>query len=402
MLDTPTPDPEIYLHTPERDQAENAPISDAVEKDDRLRSVDEVSGIQGDILSGVKGLEEGKEGEVEVGEENDSEAEVLEGEVESILDEPAEAPERLPLPMLGRIADEDPEHVAGFVSIIGRPNAGKSTLLNALLGQKLSAVTFKAQTTRHRIFGIDSGAKHQIVYSDTPGILEASYELHRQMMSYVRESLEDADILIMLVDANEQLREEQLEALPALLKRADAPIYLVLNKTDICEAERLAAHRAYYQKILKVDRCYEISALTEKGVAELRADILAGLPHHPPYFDTEQLSDRSERFFASELIREQIFLNYREEVPYACEVVIEAFKEEETIIRVRAEVLVERTSQKGIIIGAGGEALKKTATEARLAMEAFFNKKIFLEVFVKVKPDWRNQKAILRQLGYGS
>ncbi len=292
-------------------------------------------------------------------------------------------------------------HRAGFVSLLGRPNAGKSTLLNAFMGEKLSAVTYKAQTTRHRIFGIYNTEQEQIVFSDTPGVLDANYELHRMMMSAVKESLEDADLLLLLLDATRPA--EDAEAVATLLaKKRRSALYVVINKADKATPEQLASLAKWAEQNAKPDRTYTISALENTGVQALLADVKAALPEHPPYFDKEQLSDKTERFFASEILREKIFLNYREEIPYASEAVIEAFKEEETIIRIRAEVLVERPTQKGILIGKGGEALKKTATEAREEMEKFFAKKVFLEVFVKVKPDWRNERTMLRRLGYGS
>lgn len=294
-------------------------------------------------------------------------------------------------------------HRSGFVSLLGRPNAGKSTLLNAFMGEKLSAVTYKAQTTRHRIFGIYNTDEEQIVFSDTPGVLESAYELHRLMMTAVRESLEDADLLLLLLDATRPPDDAQA-VVKLLARKREAPLYVIINKIDAEKTSKtqITELRAWAEENLKPERIYEISALEGTGVEALMADVKEAMPIHPPYFDKEQLSDRTERFFASEIIREKIFLNYREEVPYACEVVVEAFKEEETIIRVRAEIFVERPTQKGILIGKGGEALKKTATEAREEMEKFFAKKIFLEVFVKVKPDWRNERTMLRRLGYGS
>ena len=295
-------------------------------------------------------------------------------------------------------------HRAGFVSLLGRPNAGKSTLLNAFMGEKLSAVTYKAQTTRHRIFGIYNTDEEQIVFSDTPGVLESAYELHRLMMTAVRESLEDADLLLLLLDATRPPDDSQA-VVDLLARKREAPLYVIINKIDNKEKtnpEKIKALREWAEVQLLPERMYEISALENTGVAELMVDVKAAMPEHPAYFDKEQLSDKTERFFASEILREKIFLNYREEIPYASEVVIEAFKDEENIIRIRSEILVERPTQKGIIIGKSGEALKKTATEAREEMEKFFGKKIFLEVFVKVKPDWRNEKNMLRRLGYGS
>lgn len=302
------------------------------------------------------------------------------------------------LPTPETTQDEAAPHRAGFVSLVGRPNAGKSTLLNALMGEKLSAVTYKAQTTRHRIFGIFSESDLQIVYSDTPGILEASYELHKQMMRFVHESLDDSDLLLLLVDVSDPKEAE--DPILKMVARAQVPVFLILNKMDADKKGSVDEVEKRILEWLTPAQTFRVSALTGEGVSELKDAIIARMPEHPPYFDKEQLSDRTERFFASEIIREKIFTNYRQEVPYACDVVVEAFKEEETIIRIRAEILVERQTQKGIIIGKAGEALKKTGTEARLELEKFFNKKIFLELYVRVKPDWRNHKAILRQLGY--
>ena len=301
-------------------------------------------------------------------------------------------------PYIAPDADYGPGHKAGFVSIIGRPNAGKSTLLNALMGEKLSAVTYKAQTTRHRIFGIYSTEDEQIVFSDTPGILESTYELHKSMMRFVHESLEDAEILLLLLDATKPNAE--VDPIIEVVKRATSPVYLILNKMDMVTGKDADALELRAREWVTPKRVYRISALDGTGVASLLHDIREAMPYHPPYFDKEQLSDRTERFFASEIIREKIFLNYKQEIPYSCEVVIAEFKDQPEIIRIRAEILVERMTQKGIIIGKAGEALKKVGTEARIEMETFFGKKVFLETYVRVKPDWRNHKGVLRQLGY--
>ena len=289
-------------------------------------------------------------------------------------------------------------HRAGFVSILGRPNAGKSTLLNAIMGEKVSAVTYKAQTTRHRIFGIYSTDTEQIVFSDTPGMLEANYGLHRSMMRFVHESLEDADLLLLLVDATQPGQAQ--EALFDILKKTEAPIWLLINKIDEAKHLQIATLREALALRLPIARTFEISALHKTGMEELVPAIIDAMPEHPAFFDKEQLSDKSERFFASEIIREKIFINYQQEIPYSCEVVIEEFKDTPEIIRIRSEIYVERLSQKGILIGKKGEALKVTATQARLEMEQFFGKKVFLETYVRVKEDWRNQKHILRSLGY--
>ena len=290
-------------------------------------------------------------------------------------------------------------HKAGFVSIVGKPNAGKSTLLNALMGEKVAAVTYKAQTTRHRIFGMYNTEDEQIVFSDTPGMLEAGYGLHKRMMAYVRQSLEDADLLLLVIDAAKPL-PDPTDDLWRLLNKPDAPLHLVLNKADEAEPGQLKAAQKLAEAQLPVAATHIISALNGDGVPALLETVRTAMPEHPAYFDKEQLSDRSERFFAAEILREKIFLNYREEIPYATAVVIEAFQDGEDMLRIRSEILVERPTQKGILIGQGGQALKKTATEARQEMETFFGKKVFLETYVRVKPDWRNSPFLLHQLGY--
>lgn len=288
-------------------------------------------------------------------------------------------------------------HKAGFVSIVGRPNVGKSTLMNKLVGENLSIMTAKAQTTRHRIMGILNAYDFQIVYSDTPGLLEPKYELHKAMMSYVRVSLEDADVILLVVDWNEEFDEK----LFAPIIKTQTPILLVINKTDLSKnATETELKVDYWKKLFPTAQCLTVSAKTGKGVDALLPLIKNILPEHPGYFPKDELTTRSERFFASEMIREKIFLNYEQEIPYSTEVAIESFKEEETIIRIRAIIFVERDSQKGIIIGKKGESLKKVGMDARKDMEKFFAKKIFLETFVKVADNWRKEKGRLKQFGY--
>lgn len=288
-------------------------------------------------------------------------------------------------------------HKAGFVSIVGRPNVGKSTLMNRLVGENLSIMTAKAQTTRHRIMGILNADDFQIVYSDTPGLLEPKYELHRAMMSYVRVSLEDADVVLLVVDWDEKIDEKIF----APILKLETPIVLVLNKTDLAKTTKDVEERiSYWKNFFPKADCVSVSAKTGSSVDTLLPLIKSKLAEHPGYFPKDELTTRSERFFASEMIREKIFLNYEQEIPYSCEVGIEAFKEEETIIRIRAIIFVERDSQKGIIIGKKGESLKKVGMEARKDMERFFNKKIFLETFVKVADNWRKEKNRLKQFGY--
>lgn len=287
-------------------------------------------------------------------------------------------------------------HKAGFVSIIGRPNVGKSTLMNKLVGENLSIITSKAQTTRHRIMGIISGDDFQIVYSDTPGLLEPKYELHKKMMSFVQVSLEDADLILLVVE----LGEKHDEALFARLNHIKTPIFLVINKIDLAKGSQLEDKIAYWKTQLKTKDILPVSALHGEGIDMLLKTILENLPVHPPYYPKDDLTDKNERFFAAEIIREKIFLNYSQEIPYSTEVSIEEFKDEEKIIRIRAIIYVERDSQKGIIIGKAGASLKKVGSEARKDLEEFFSKKVFLETHVKVAENWRKQKQRLKQFGY--
>ncbi len=292
---------------------------------------------------------------------------------------------------------ETPPHKAGFVSIIGKPNAGKSTLLNALVGERLSIITSKAQTTRHRIMGIISGENFQIVYSDTPGILDPQYGLQKAMMKFVNASLEDADIILWVADIFEKFEEEDILE---RLSNIDIPVFLVLNKIDLAKGSQVVDKINYWKERVKVKDVIPVSAIDNVNTEKVLQAIMDHLPEHPAFFPKEELTDKSERFFAAEIIREKIFINYKKEVPYSCEVVVSSFKEEADIIRIRAEIYVERKSQKGIIIGKGGESLKKVGTEARLDMEKFFDKKVFLETHVKVEPDWRKEELKLSRFGY--
>ncbi len=289
-----------------------------------------------------------------------------------------------------------PSHKAGFVSIIGKPNVGKSTLMNQLVGERISIITSKAQTTRHRIMGIISGEGFQIIYSDTPGVMDPAYTLQQSMMSYVKRSLEDADIILLLTEPEEKADPELIR----LLSKTDAPIIFLINKSDLGKGSQIEDKMGYWKEQIPAHTYMAISALKGDHIPELLELIKSLLPEHPPYFPKDDLTDKPERFFASEIIREKIFLNYQQEVPYSTEVVITDFIEEMDIIRVRAVIYVERDSQKGIIIGKKGAALKKVGTEARLDMETFFDKKVFLETFVKVAADWRKQEKVLRKFGY--
>jgi GTPase len=288
------------------------------------------------------------------------------------------------------------EHKAGFVSIVGKPNVGKSTLMNKLVGENLSIITAKAQTTRHRIMGMLNSDDFQIVYSDTPGLLEPKYQLHEAMMNYVKVSLEDADVLLMLVEWGEKFDE----LLHGRVLKTNVPIILVINKIDLGKASEWEEKKAYWQKTIQPKEIIGTSAQTGKNVNQLLPLILKYIPVHPGYYPKDELTDRSERFFSSEIIREKIFIHYGQEVPYSSEVGIEEFKDEEKIIRIRAVIYVERESQKGIIIGKAGSSLKKVGTEARLDLEKFFQKKVFLETRVKVAEDWRKQQLKVRHFGY--
>jgi GTP-binding protein Era len=288
-------------------------------------------------------------------------------------------------------------HKAGFVSIIGKPNVGKSTLMNQLVGEKLSIITSKAQTTRHRIMGILSGDDFQVVYSDTPGILNPQYELHRSMMKFVSSSLEDADLILFVTDLYEKYEDD---AMIQRLQAADIPIILVLNKIDLAKGSQALDKMTYWKEIIKTEHTIMISALNGEGIAELFPMILDVLPEHPPYFPKEEFTDKPERFFVSEIVREKLFLYYKKEVPYSCEVVTTDFKEEEKIIRIRVTINVERKSQRAIILGHKGERIKKVGIESRKDMEVFFGKHVYLEQFVKVEPDWRKKINKLKGFGY--
>ena len=287
-------------------------------------------------------------------------------------------------------------HRAGFVSIIGKPNVGKSTLMNQMVGERLSIITSKAQTTRHRIMGILSGHDFQVIYSDTPGIIKPEYELHNSMMHFVRSSLEDADIVLFVTDIYEK-NDEEIEK---NLKKIKAPVLLVLNKIDQAKGTQVEDKITYWKGLVEARAYLPVSALEGTNVDQVFDHILNELPEHPAYYPKDALTDKPERFFVEELVREKIFLNYKKEVPYSTEVVVTEFKEDETIIRIRAEIYVERKSQKGIIIGKGGQALKKVGIEARADLEKFFDKQIHIETFVKVAEDWRRKERALRNFGY--
>ena len=289
-------------------------------------------------------------------------------------------------------------HKSGFVNIIGNPNVGKSTLMNALVGERLSIITSKAQTTRHRILGIVNEEDYQIVFSDTPGIIKPAYELQSSMMDFVKTAFEDADILLYMVEIGEKNLKD--ESFFDKIRNADIPVILVLNKIDTSEQAILEEQMEFWNKKVPNALIYPISALENFNVRELKEEIVRLLPESPPYFPKDQLTDKPERFFVNETIREKILKLYKKEVPYAVEIETESFKEEENIIRIRSVIMVERDTQKGIIIGHKGSSLKKVGTEARKDLEKFFGKKVFLELYVKVNKNWRSSNRELRRFGY--
>ena len=289
-------------------------------------------------------------------------------------------------------------HRSGFVNIIGNPNVGKSTLMNALVGEKLSIVTAKAQTTRHRIMGIVNGEDWQIVYSDTPGILKPNYRLQQNMMNFVDEALGDADVILYVTDTVET-SDKNAEYIDKLT-RIQCPVIVVVNKIDLSNQEAVVERMRWWQDKLPGATVIPASAQEKFNLESILDAIVSKLPECPPWYDKDTFTDKNLRFFASEIIREKILLNYKEEIPYSCEVGIESFKEGAERYEISAVIYVMRESQKGIIIGRGGSALKKVGTQARLDMEDFFQKKVYLNIYVKTDPDWRESKKELRKFGY--
>ena len=289
-------------------------------------------------------------------------------------------------------------HKAGFVNIVGKPNAGKSTLLNQLMGEKLAIVTQKAQTTRHRIFGIYNEEDVQIVFSDTPGVLDPKYELQEKMMGFVKESLQDADVFLFIVDISD--KSEPSEFLIEKLNKIPIPVLLLINEIDKSNQKEMEAAVEHWHNLLPKAEILPISALNAYNTEYILPKLKSLLPENPPYYDKDQFTDKSERFFVNETVREKILLNYEKEIPYSVEVVTELFKEKEGIIFIDSIIYVERETQKGILIGHKGEAIKKVGTEARLDLEKFFAKKIHLNLFVKVKKDWRKNEKDLKNFGY--
>jgi len=289
-------------------------------------------------------------------------------------------------------------HKAGFVNIIGNPNVGKSTLMNALVGEKLSIITSKAQTTRHRILGIVNDEDYQIVFSDTPGIIKPAYELQTSMMDFVKSAFDDADVLIYMVEVGE--KELKNEAFFNKIIYSKIPVILLLNKIDISTPEAVQEKIDYWRAKVPNSFVYVISALEKFNVESVFYKIIELLPESPPFYPKDQLTDKPERFFVNEKIREKILQHYKKEIPYAVEVETEEFIEQENIIRIRAVIMVERDTQKGIIIGHKGSAIKRIGTEARKDLEIFFSKKVFLDLYVKVNKNWRSNDRQLKRFGY--
>jgi len=289
-------------------------------------------------------------------------------------------------------------HKSGFVNIIGNPNVGKSTLMNSLVGEKLSIITSKAQTTRHRILGLVNGEDFQLVLSDTPGVIKPSYDLQSSMMDFVKSAVDDADIIIYMIEVGESSLKD--EALYNKIKSSTLPLLLVINKIDLSNQNELEAQVDKWKNKLPNAEIFPISALEKFQVESLLIRIIELLPESPPYFPKDQLTDKPERFFVNEIIREKILLNYKKEIPYSVEILTEEFKEDDKIIRIRSIIMVERDSQKGIIIGHKGSALKKIGIQARKDLETFFGKQIHIELFVKVNKNWRNNQNQLKRFGY--
>ena len=289
-------------------------------------------------------------------------------------------------------------HKAGFVNIVGNPNVGKSTLMNLLVGERISIATFKAQTTRHRIMGILNTDDAQIVFSDTPGVLKPNYKLQEAMLRFSRSALRDADVLLYVTDMVES--PEKNSDFIAEVRKLDVPILVLINKIDLSNQTELVKKVELWHELIPEAEILPISATAKFNVDAVMKRVMELLPESPPYFEKDALTDKPARFFVTEIIREKILLHYDKEIPYVCEAVVEQFKEDEGKIYIKALIYVERDSQKGIIIGHEGSALKRVATDARRELEKFFGKRIFLEIFVRVDKDWRNSDRQLRRFGY--
>ena len=289
-------------------------------------------------------------------------------------------------------------HHSGFVNIVGNPNVGKSTLMNRLVGEKLSIITPKSQTTRHRIIGIVNTPEYQVVYSDTPGVLRPNYKLQEQMLNFSLSALDDADVLLYVTDVVEKI--DKNDEFLAKVQQLNLPVLLLINKIDQTTQAELEKMVETWHELLPKAEIYPISALNNFSIDVVQKRVLELLPESPPYFEKDALTDKPARFFVTEIIREKALLLYQKEIPYSIEVVVEEFKEEPDIIRIRAIIMVERDTQKGIVIGHKGESLKKLGTMARKDIELFFEKKVFLQLYVKVEKDWRNRENLLKRFGY--
>lgn len=290
------------------------------------------------------------------------------------------------------------KHKSGFVNIVGNPNVGKSTLMNRLVGERISIITNKSQTTRHRIIGIVNTLEYQIVYSDTPGVLQPNYKLQEQMLNFSLSALDDADVLLYVTDVIEKI--DKNDKFLSKVQQLDLPVLLLINKIDQTDQEKLEEFVDVWHGLLPKAEIYPISALNNFSIDIVQKRILKLLPESPPYFEKDALTDKPARFFVTEIIRGKALLIYQKEIPYSMEVVVEEFKEEKDIIRIRAIIIMERDTQKGIVIGHKGEALKKLGTLARKDIEQFFDKKVYLQLYVKVEKDWRDRDNTLRQFGY--
>tara|TARA_A100001015_G_scaffold310183_1_gene411066 strand:- start:3956 stop:4831 length:876 start_codon:yes stop_codon:yes gene_type:complete len=289
-------------------------------------------------------------------------------------------------------------HKSGFVNIIGSPNVGKSTLMNQLVGEKLSIITSKMQTTRHRIMGMVNDKDYQIVFSDTPGIIDPAYRLHENMMKFVSEALKDADVILMVTDIYED--PEKMQDRLDQINQLNVPTLLILNKMDLSNQKSVEIMVDLWKSKLPKSQILPISALHNMSIQFILPKILEWLPENPPYFDKDQLTNKNMRFFVSEIVREKILMIYQKEVPYSCEVTVEEYKEDDKIVRIRANIMVSRTSQKSIVIGHQGKKIKKLGIESRIDLESFIGKKVHLELFVKVDKDWRDKEGKLKKYGY--
>lgn len=295
--------------------------------------------------------------------------------------------------------DDKKKHYSGFVNIIGRPNVGKSTLMNALVGERMSIITNKPQTTRHRIIGIVSDESHQIVFSDTPGIVQdPGYKMHEAMNSFVESTFHDADVMLFVTDMLETYKEN--DPIIEKLKKIKVPLFLLINKIDLVKPLEVAQKIQWWNKLILFTETFPISALNKKNTELLLQHLKKNMPEGPEYYPKDQLTDKSERFFVSEIIREKILIQFKQEIPYSCEVVVEEFKVEPTIVRIRATIYVARKTQKSILLGKQGSSIKRLGTAARKDIEIFIENKVFLDLFVKVKENWRDDDRQLKHFGY--